>query len=128
MAASLLFIILVYMTRNTISKCLIVLIFSLTSSVIVYGQNAPSVYTSDIDNFWIAFDSIQTIKEKNTQVEVMQSMYIDKATFGLKMFMDLRKFDAAKLVETINKYPKFYQVCRRCAGFDSFNWFGDRDG
>lgn len=100
------------MTRNAISKCLIALIFSLTISVIVCGQNAPSVYTSDIDNFWIAFDSLQTIKEKNTQIEVMQSVYIDKGTYGLKRFMELRNFDAAKLVETINKYPKFWRSIR----------------
>ena len=114
MAASLPFPMLPYLwlSMNKISKCLIVLICSLTSSIIVCGQNAPSVYTSDIDNFWIAFDSLQTIKEKNTQIEVMQSVYIDKATYGLKMFMELRKFDAAKLVEAINKYPKFWRSIR----------------
>src|ERR1700754_4777203 len=101
-----------WLSMYRISRCLIILICSLTSSVIVCGQNAPTVYTSDIDNFWIAFDSLQTIKEKNTQIEVMQSVYIDRATFGLKMFMELRKFDAAKLVEAINKYPKFWRSIR----------------
>ena len=101
-----------YMARNTISKCLIALIFSLTSCIIVCGQNGSNVFTSDIDNFWIAFDSVQTIKEKNIQIAVMQSVYIDKATYGLKMFMELRKFDAAKLVETINKYPRFWRSIR----------------
>lgn len=88
------------------------MICSLTSSIIACGQNVPSVFTSDIDNFWIAFDSLQNIKEKNTQIEVMQSVYIDKATYGLKMFMELRNFDAAKLVEVINKYPKFWRSIR----------------
>lgn len=95
-----------------IIKYLIVLVCSLATSIIVCGQNEPNVFTSDIDNFWIAFDSLQTIKEKNTQIEVMQSMYIDKGTFGLKMFMGLRNFDAAKLVEAINKYPKFWRSIR----------------
>lgn len=101
-----------YMIRNTISKCLIALFFSLLISIIVCGQNEPNVYTSDIDNFWIAFDSLQTIKDKDAQIEIMQSMYIDKGTFGLKMFMKLRKFDATKLVEAINKYPKFWRSIR----------------
>lgn len=100
------------MIGNTISNCLIALIFSLTSSIIVCGQDAPSVYTSDIDNFWTAFDSISPIKEKNTRIEVMQSVYLDKATYGLKMFMELRNFDAARLVEAINKYPKFWRSIR----------------
>ena len=112
MAASLLFYYLVLMLMNPISRCLIVLVVSLTSSVIVCGQNGPDVFTSDIDNFWIAFDSVQTIKEKSVQIEVMQSVYIDKATFGLKMFMELRNFDAGKLVEAINKYPKFWRSIR----------------
>jgi len=111
MAASF-FVILVLMSTNLISKCLIVLTFCITSSVIVFGQNAPSVYISDIDNFWIAFDSVQTIKEKDAQIGVMQSVYIDKATYGLKMFMELRNFDAGKLVEAINKYPKFWRSIR----------------
>jgi hypothetical protein len=100
------------MIRNNLSMYLIALICFLTSSVVVCGQDAHSVYTSDIDNFWIAFDSIQTIKEKSAQIEVMQSVYIDKGTFGLKMFMELRNFDAAKLVETINKYPRFWKSIR----------------
>lgn len=81
----------------------------LTCSFNVHAQNAPNVFTSDIDNFWIAFDSIQTIKEKDKQIELMKSLYTDKGTNGLKMFMELRKFDATRLVESINKYPKFWQ-------------------
>ncbi|HEY4288600.1 MAG TPA: DUF2268 domain-containing putative Zn-dependent protease [Puia sp.] len=97
---------------NSLSRRLIVLVFSLISSVVVCGQNAPNVFISDIDNFWMAFDSLQMIKEKDSQIALMQSMYIDKATDGLKMFMELRKFDAAKLVEAINKYPKFWRSVR----------------
>lgn len=87
-------------------------IYFLTSSIVVKGQNEPSVFTSDIGNFWIAFDSIQTIKENSKQNELMQSLYIDKGTYGLRMFMDLRKFDANRLVESINKYPKFWRSIR----------------
>jgi len=91
---------------------LIALICFLTCSFTVYGQTGPNVFTSDIDNFWIAFDSIQTIKEKDKQIELMTSLYADKGTEGLKIFMELRKFDATKLVESINKYPKFWQSIR----------------
>lgn len=78
----------------------------------VKAQNTANVLTSDIDHFWMAYDSIQHISEKEKQIAVMQLLYIDKGTHGLKAFMDLRKFDAAKLVERINKYPKFWQSIR----------------
>ncbi|PSL45432.1 putative Zn-dependent protease DUF2268 [Chitinophaga niastensis] len=106
------------MRRNTgflhknIPVYFIAFIYFLTSSYVVNGQNAPNVLTTDIDNFWIAFDSIQTIKEKDKQIELMKSLYTDKGTYGLKKFMELRKFDATKLVESINKYPKFWGSIR----------------
>lgn len=87
----------------------IAFIYFTISPFIVRGQN---VFTTDIDNFWIAFDSVQTIKEKDKQIELMKSLYTDKGTYGLKKFMELRKFDAVKLVESINKYPKFWSSIR----------------
>ncbi|WP_212001180.1 DUF2268 domain-containing putative Zn-dependent protease [Chitinophaga sp. HK235] len=98
--------------RKNIPVYLFAFILLLTSAVRVSGQEAPHAFTTDIDNFWIAFDSIQTIKEKEKQVGVMKELYIDKGTEGLKRFMELRRFDAAKLVEAIIKYPKFWRSIR----------------
>jgi hypothetical protein len=78
----------------------------------LFGQDTTNVFTSDIDNFWIAFDSVQSIQEKDQQVQIMQSLYVDKGTPGLRSFMQLRKFDAGKLVESIHKYPKFWRSIR----------------
>ena len=85
------------------------LIVALCFSTLAHGQ---TVSTSDIDHFWKAFDSIQTIHEKDSQIQVMQSVYIDRGTYGLKEFMTLRNFDAARLVESINKYPRFWKSIR----------------
>jgi hypothetical protein len=81
-------------------------------SATVNGQAERNVFISDVDNFWIAFDSIQTVHEKDRQIQVMQSIYIDRGTYGLQEFMILRKFDAASLVESINKYPRFWNSIR----------------
>jgi hypothetical protein len=43
----------------------------------------------------------------------MQSVYVDKGTAGLKEFMQLRNFNAEKLVDAINKYPLFWQSIRK---------------
>jgi hypothetical protein len=85
----------------------------LTCSVTVFAQKEGNIFTSDINHFWTAFDSVQPIKEKNRQIEIMQSLYIDKGTAGLKEFMQLRNFDAGKLVDAINKYPLFWKSIRK---------------
>lgn len=90
----------------------IVLFFCLMGSGKATGQIKETVYSSDIGNFWTAFDSVQAIKDTGRQIEVMQSLYIDKGTDGLKTFMQLRRFDAGKLVTSINKFPKFWQSIR----------------
>lgn len=77
------------------------------------GQtNRARVFTSDIDNFWQAYDSVKTTDNAARQIEFMQTLYIQKGTAGLKAFMKLRNFDAARLVTTINKYPKFWESIR----------------
>lgn len=92
--------------------CLLAPMFFLTGPFIAHGQNNRSVFTDDIDRFWTAFDSVRNIHEKDKQVEVMKVLYTDKGTDGLQLFMKLRKFDANKLVESINKYPKFWASIR----------------
>ncbi|MCW3467024.1 DUF2268 domain-containing protein [Chitinophaga nivalis] len=98
--------------HKAMPACLMAFIFFLTPGFTAKGQQASHVFTSDIDNFWRAFDSVQTTKEKDQQIAFMKSLYTDQATEGLKYFMELRKFDAAKLVESVNKYPKFWQSIR----------------
>jgi hypothetical protein len=70
------------------------------------------VFTTDIDHFWNAYDTLQTTNDTMQQVAVMQSLYVDKGTDGLKEFMKLRKFDAGFLAASIRKYPKFWRSIR----------------
>lgn len=97
---------------NNIPVYCIVFLLMLAWSVRVQAQDNPRVFTSDVDNFWTAFDSVQTVKDTTRQIAFMQSLYIDKGTEGLKLFMKLRRFDAARLVTVINKYPKFWASIR----------------
>jgi len=84
----------------------------LICSVNIFAQKHGNIFTSDIDHFWIAYDSVQTTEDKSRQVEIIQSLYINKGTAGLKEFMQLRPFDAEKLVDVINKYPLFWRSIR----------------
>ncbi|WP_412468705.1 hypothetical protein [Pedobacter sp. KLB.chiD] len=75
-------------------------------------QKNAFIYTSDIDRFWTAVDSVQSTNDITKQVQFVQKLYVDKGTEGLKAFMQARDYDAKLWVELINKYPKFWQSIR----------------
>jgi hypothetical protein len=81
----------------------------------VCGQPAPSdqrVFTSDIDHFWIAYDSAQTTTDSVQQLHYIQTLYVDKGTPGLKAFMELRNYSAAGWVGLQRQDPKFWRSIR----------------
>src|ERR1700744_1057641 len=77
------------------------------------GQSKQLVYTSDIDHFWTAYDSVKTTGDTLRQQKFIQQLYIDPASDGLKEFMRVRNYNAPLYVKLINKYPKFWQSIRR---------------
>ena len=82
-------------------------------SLISSGQNGgQKVFTSDIANFWTAYDSCQTTKDSLKKLHFIQTLYIDKGTKGLAAFMKARKYTPELWVSLINKYPKFWNSVR----------------
>lgn len=85
----------------------------LALSLWVMTTNAqPKVYTSDIDRFWIAYDSARSTTDTAIQQRYFQQLYIDPGTPGLKAFMKLRRYDAPLYTRLIDKYPKFWVSIR----------------
>lgn len=79
----------------------------------VAGQKTnQKVYTSDIDNFWRAYDSCLTTSDSLQQLHYLQTLYIDKGTEGLKAFMEARDYTAELWVRLIRKLPKFWSSIR----------------
>lgn len=68
--------------------------------------------TSDIDNFWRAFDAAAKETEKEKKIAIFQAEYLDKGSAGLRDFVRLRIKSAKDLVETVEKLPKFYASVR----------------
>ncbi|MBV8252377.1 MAG: hypothetical protein JO154_07190 [Chitinophaga sp.] len=85
---------------------------TLCQVLVANAQNDQNIFTSDVDHFWQAFDSMHTVQDKEQQIAFMKTLYTDKATPGLLQFMEVRHFDAVKLVENITKYPKFWASIR----------------
>ncbi|MBK9511346.1 MAG: hypothetical protein IPO04_18790 [Cytophagaceae bacterium] len=62
-------------------------IFFFWVSVNAMGQT--KVYTDDIRHFYEAFDSVNLQTDKALQLKTVQTLYVDRASQGLKDFMAL---------------------------------------
>ena len=59
--------------KNILSTLIILTFFNNT--------NAQKIFTSDINNFWIAYDSIQ--RAENNKNEILEILFLNKKTDGL---------------------------------------------
>jgi uncharacterized protein YjaZ len=86
----------------------ILLIFGFANS-----QNKQIIETSDIENFWKAFDKLKYASNKKDSINIIQTEYIDKSTEFFKEFIKVRNFKAEEYVILIYKYPKFWNSIRK---------------
>ncbi|MDJ1495046.1 hypothetical protein QNI19_19055 [Cytophagaceae bacterium DM2B3-1] len=94
-------------------RFLVMIFVFLTLSYIAVGQNKnQKVFTSDIDNFWSAYDSCRTTTDSLQQLRYIQTLYIDKGTEGLKAFMKARDYSAERWVSLIRRLPRFWNSIR----------------
>jgi hypothetical protein len=68
--------------------------------------------TSDVNNFWRAFDLAEKEIEKAKKINIFQTEYLDKGSTGLQDFLRLRIKSAKDLVETIELLPRYYAAVR----------------
>ncbi|PRB01673.1 hypothetical protein CQ046_14975 [Chryseobacterium sp. MYb7] len=87
------------------------IIFSLVFAS-AFSQKSAKIFTSDIDNFWVAYDSIQKTDNHTQKLDLIKRLYTDKATKGLKAFMKSRNYNDSAYVKVIDKYPKFWNSVR----------------
>ena len=74
--------------------------------------NKVKFVTSDIDNFWRAFDLAGKETDRERKIAIFQTEYLDKGSVGLQDFVRLRIRSAKSLFETIEKLPNFYASVR----------------
>jgi len=94
-------------------KTLILFLLAAISVSLSFGQpKQQTVITTDIDNFWKAYDSIRTTNDSVKQIRYILNLYIDKATPGLKAFMEVKDYTAESWVSSIRQHPKFWNSIR----------------
>lgn len=92
-------------------KSVLTVIFSLVFAS-VFSQNVNKIFTSDIDNFWIAYDSIQKTNDYSKKMDFINKLYINKGTTGLKAFIKKENYSDTLYIKLIDEYPKFWNSIR----------------
>lgn len=76
------------------------------------GQTQPPValqlYTTDVENFWVAFDSAGATADPR----VLKALYFDKGTVGLSGFIRGRIQSAENLSATVKRFNAYYRSVR----------------
>lgn len=88
-----------------------IIIFTLIT-VNVFAQKSNKIFTTDIDHFWLTYDSIQKVNDFSRKLNIINTLYIDKGSRGLKTFMELRGYTDTLYVQLIEDYPKFWNSVR----------------
>ncbi|AEV31785.1 hypothetical protein Oweho_0772 [Owenweeksia hongkongensis DSM 17368] len=94
-------------------NCLIALLFVLafTSCKNPMPPN-KNVITSDITNFWVAYDKITSTQDSALQYQYLDSLYFKKGTIGLEGIRQARNYTPQDYINAINNYPRFWESIR----------------
>lgn len=66
------------------------------------------IVTTDIGNFWEAYENITAIQDSVLQYKYLDSLYFQKGTAGLQAIRQARNYTAQDYITAINNYPKFW--------------------
>lgn len=91
--------------------CLSILITALPT-ICSLGQESRKIYTQDIDNFWIAYDSVVATGNREKQETFIKKLYLDNATEGLKAFAKNKENLESKWVSLILQNRVFWDSLR----------------
>lgn len=76
-------------------------------------QTPSNVITQDLENFWKAYDQITATQDTTEQIQLLQSLFLDKASAGQQGMLATRNYTAKEYVDAINTYPKFWTSIRK---------------
>ena len=76
------------------------------------AQAQYRVYTEDVTHFWEAYDSLQTTQDKEVQIDILQKLYVDRGTQGLREFMQLRGGTPERWQMFIEQDPERFEKIR----------------
>lgn len=94
-------------------KTIILFTIILGFTTVSFAQKTKLVFVStDIDNFWIAYDKIIETKDSVQQYSLLKNLYIDKGTQGLNSLIEVKNYTEKEFMEWIIQYPNFWNSIR----------------
>ena len=93
-------------------KNILLIFIFLVSFLKLFSQINSNFVTSDIDNFWTAYDKIISTKDSVQQYNYINQLYIYKGSNGLKAIMLARRYTDKSYIDAINNYPLFWKSIR----------------
>eukprot|EP01132_Coremiostelium_polycephalum_P017743 gene17743-21211_t len=91
---------------------LILSLFLAITSSFAQENEKNTIITTDIDNFWTAYDKIRLTKDTTLQYQYLNNFFLEKGTPGLKAIGQARNYTAKSYVDAINNYPLFWNSVR----------------
>ena len=76
-------------------------------------EKVPNIITSDIDNFWVAFDKISSTEDSILQLKYLHNLFLDKGSPGLYGMIQARNYTPEEYISAINDYPRFWNSIRQ---------------
>ncbi len=86
---------------------------------ITSNPDSAIIISSDIDNFWKAFDSLEKQKSTIDSLKMIRTIFVDHASEGLRQYMKAANFYEGQYPETIRKKKKDYQTVRENTGCET---------
>jgi hypothetical protein len=94
--------------KKTIFAIIILILSNLS-----FAQKFKQTFVStDIDNFWAAYDKIVSTSDTAKQYKFLKELYLDKGTEGLKGLIEVRSYTDKAYIEWITTNPKFWNSIR----------------
>lgn len=87
-------------------------------SLILFGNTIFSqdsnirIVTTDITNFWNAYDHIVNSNDSLERIKFINELYIDEGSDGLKAMISVRNYADYEFVDAMLKYPKYWNSIR----------------
>lgn len=71
-----------------------------------------NIISSDIDNFWSAYDRIVSTEDTLEKMEILEEVFIGRASFGQQEMFRVRNYKPQEYLDAINDYPLFWSSIR----------------
>lgn len=71
--------------------------------------HSQKIISTDIEHFWDAYPKINNTKDTAVQYQLLRTLYLNKASDGLKSLIKNKEYTEQDFMEHFTKYPLFWQ-------------------